>query len=167
MPAQAVEVQIAEAIVAGLNAAYFSSPYQRITAVRRDVPEREGQQLSTLQVSVVTPGHEAEQATRQGDLYTYQTAIVLARHVRTQQDADDIRRLRQEIVDVIRSGIATFSSMPEDVKFMRAMTETSFERDTMLDRNVMLCSIGVEHRVVRYWIQPLGGPTGATGATGP
>jgi hypothetical protein len=158
-PTAAIEVQIADALAAGITAAYFSDPYRRITAIRRDVPDYEGPELKTLQVSVVSPSDEMEPA-RQGDMFTYATTVVLARHVANQTQIDDLRRLRQEIVDAIRSGVINIQAVSEDLRFVRAYTQTAFDRDALSDRRVMLASIAIEHKMIRGWVQPTG-PTGA------
>lgn len=162
---QAIEVQIADAIVSGLNACRFSPPYSQITAVRRDVPDYEGPELKSLQVSVVCPREEMEPV-RHGDMVTYTTTIVIARHVSSQTDIDNLRRLRQEVVDMIRSGVVVMSGLPEECRFVRAATETAFDRDALSDRRVMLASVAVEHRLLRGWVEaiPAPSPTGPTGA---
>jgi hypothetical protein len=159
MPNPAYEVQIADAIVAGLNACTFSPPYAQITAVRRDVPDYDGPALSDLHVSVVCPREEMEPA-RHGDMFTYMTTIVIARHVVSQDDIDDLRRLRQEVVDMIRSRVCVFPGLPENTLLVRAFSETQFDRDSLTDRRVMLASVGVEHKMLRGWESAIG----ATGA---
>lgn len=152
----AIEVQIADSIVAGLNACTFSAPYSQIVAVRRDVPDYDGPSLSQLQVSVVCPREDMEPA-RHGDMFTYTTTIVLARHVTTQQDIDDLRQLRQDVVDMIRSRVCVFQDMPQNIVLVRAWSETQFDRDSLTDRRVMLSSVGVEHKLLRGWEQAIGG----------
>lgn len=164
-PAPAVEVQIADAIVAGLNSYTFSAPYSQITAVRRDVPDYEGQELRSLQVSVVCPSDEMEQA-RGGDMFTFTTTIVVAKHVTSQGEIDNLRRLRQEIVDGIRSNLLTITGLPDGCYFQRAYTQTAFDRDSLADRRVMLASIAVEHKLFRSRLEPLAIPSGG-GSTGP
>jgi len=164
-PEPAIEIQIADAIVAGLNACYFSAPYSTITAVRRDVPDYDGPELKNLQVSVVCPREEMEPV-RHGDMVTYQTTIVIARHVTSQADIDNLRRLRQEIVDMIRSGVVAMPGLPEECRFVRASTETAFDRDALSDRRVMLASVAVEHRLLRGWVAAIT-PPAPTGPTGP
>ena len=159
MPSAAIEVQIADAIAAGLNACTFSAPYQTIDAVRRDVPDYEGPRLADLRVSVVCPRDEMEPA-RHGDMFTFTTTIVIARHVDTQDDIDALRKLRQEVVDMIRSRVCTFPGLPENTLLVRAFSETQFDKDTLTGRRVFLASVGVEHRMLREWVA-------AIGATGP
>lgn len=163
MPAaNAIEVQIADALAAGITAAYYSAPYSRITAVRRDTPDYEGPELKTLQVSVVCPNEEMEPA-RQGDMFTYTTTVVLAKHVANQAAIDDLRRLRQEIVDMIRSGVIDIEAVSEDIRFVRAYTQTSFDRDSLANCRVMLASIAIEHKMIRGWVQAIAAPA-PTGA---
>jgi hypothetical protein len=164
-PPPAVEVQIADAIVAGINSYTFTSPYAQVTAVRRDVPDYEGQELKTLQVSVVCPSEEMEQA-RGGDVFAYTTTIVIAKHVTSQTDIDNLRRLRQEMVDGIRSNLMQINGLPEGTYFVRSYTQTAFDRDALSDRRVMLASIAVEHRLFRSRLEPLAIPSGGTGPTG-
>jgi hypothetical protein len=150
MPTDAIAVQIADALAAGLSSHEFSAPYQTISAVRRYVPDYEGSELRSLKVSVVPGSVETERASRGQDLFTHQVAIVLGQHVDgSNQAVDALVLLAQEMVDAIRSQLV---AVPEGVLYQASAIETTFDRDSLTDSRVFLSQIVITYRVPRATI---------------
>lgn len=93
-------IQIADAIVADLNAATFVPPFE---ATREYVPAAELPDLTTLRVSVVPKGLAAEPASRAALATTYQVDIGVQKKLPTEAaaqkaEADALMLLVQKIV---------------------------------------------------------------------
>jgi hypothetical protein len=150
-----IAVDIADALVAGLSAYTFSSPYASITATRRYVPDYEARELGTIKVSVVPGPVETERGSRAMDVFTQQVMVVIAKMVDgTNEDIDELTNLCQEIMDAIRSDVLAAQGMPENAKYFGCSMEVNFDRDSLTEKRVFLAQIDVTYRVPRYVIEP-------------
>jgi hypothetical protein len=102
----ATVIQIADAVVAVLNAATLSQP---LTAVRHYLPEFDLQEMETLHVSVVPAELDEEIADRTRDRAEYKVHVAVQKRVVRQEppgiDAaavDAIMQLVEEIDDLFR-----------------------------------------------------------------
>lgn len=150
----AVAVEIADAVAAGISAHEFSAPYASISAVRRYVPDYEAVELAQLKVSVVPGQIDVEKATRLSDLFTHEIAVVLGKQTDgTNEEVDALTRLGEEVMDAIRSGVLVTTGMPENVMFYSATMQQHFDRDAMSGQRVYLGQILVQYRVPRGHLQ--------------
>lgn len=152
-----VAVQIADALAAGISIHTFSSPYASVSAVRRYVPDYEGPELRTLQVSVVPGTIESERSSRGQDLFTHEIMVVVAKQTDgSNGDVDQLTNLCEEIMDAIRSETLSVPTMPENARYFGSAMQTSFDRDSLTDRRVFLAQIAVTYRVPRDHLTPTG-----------
>lgn len=153
----AIAVQIADALAAGISMHTFSSPYAAVSAVRRYVPDYEGPELRTLQVSVVPGSTESERSSRGQDLFTQEIMVVVAKQTDgSNADVDKLTNLCEEIMDAIRSETLSVPTMPENARYFGAAMQTSFDRDSLTDLRVFLAQIAVTYRVPRDHLTPTG-----------
>ena len=99
-------IQIADAVVAVLNAATLSQPF---TAVRHYLPEFDLKQMDTLHVSVVPAELDEEIADRTRDRAEYKIHVAVQKRVAKQEPPgldtaaiDGLMQLIEEIDDVLR-----------------------------------------------------------------
>ena len=152
-----VGVQIADALAAGISMHTFSSPYASVSAKRRYVPDYEGPELRSLQVSVVPGTIESERSSRGQDLFTQEIMVVVAKQTDgSNADVDKLANLCEEIMDAIRSETLSVPTMPENARYFGAAMQTSFDRDSLTDRRVFLAQIAVTYRVPRDHLTPTG-----------
>jgi hypothetical protein len=152
-----VAIEISDALAAGISAYEFSAPYASVDAVRRYLPDYEGPQLRTLQVSVVPGPVETERSSRGQDLFTHEIMVVIAKSVDgSNSDIDELTNLAEEMVDAIRSNLLVMPTMPENAKYFGAAMQTTFDRDSLMDRRVFLAQINVTYRVPRDHLTPTG-----------
>jgi hypothetical protein len=147
----ALDVQVAEAVAAGISAATFSAPYAKISAVAEDDPDYEGLDMLQLQCSVLCVGSSAEKRTHGSDTFDYQVGVVLAQHAPKQADRNALRLLRQEVLDLIRSELI---EMPSEVRPIRFETGDNYSPDALTGRNIFQAKIMAEYRASRDKIRP-------------
>lgn len=94
-------IEIADAVVAELNAAAFSQPF---TAQRVYVPNFSAQELTTLKVVIVPRGEEGSIANRSATQHEYTVDIGILKKVAqpTPDQIDPLMLLAQEIGDYFR-----------------------------------------------------------------
>jgi hypothetical protein len=102
----AATIQIADALVAALNAAALSQPF---TAVRHYLPEFELKELDTLHVSVVPAELDEEIVDRTRDRAEYKIHVAVQKRVAKQDPpgidtaaVDALMQLVEEIDDLLR-----------------------------------------------------------------
>ncbi len=138
-------IQIADAIVAGLNAGSFAPPF---TAQRRYRPTFDLAELDTLRVSVVPKSVEITNATRSASYFDCTVDIGIQQKV----DADDagaidaLMDLVQQIADHLR--MQRLSSLPEAV-WLRIANEPVFAPEMLDQERVFTAVLTVTYRVRR------------------
>jgi hypothetical protein len=95
-------IDIAEAVVAELNAASFSQP---VTAARLYTPQFELAEMTTLHVTVVPKGLSSTSLDRSRDTFQYQIDLAVQQKVdQANPPLDALMTLTEEIADHFRAG---------------------------------------------------------------
>lgn len=148
---ESLDVQIADAVAAGISAAVYSVPHATIEAIAEDEPDYDGVDARQLRCSVICVGSSISPHSRFAHLIDYQAGVILARHVTTQAERNALRLLRQEVADVIRSAHFT---LPDGVKFMTIETGDVYLQDALTSRNLFQAKIMAQYSVVRDKLAP-------------
>jgi len=152
-----IGIEISDALAAGISSYEFSAPYASVNADRRYVPDDDGTAVRSLQVSVVPGPVETERSSRGQDLFTHEIMVVIAKSVDgSNAEVDALTNLAEEIVDAIRSDLLVMPTMPANAKYFGAAMQTTFDRDSLMDRRVFLAQINVTYRVPRDHLTPTG-----------
>lgn len=154
MSTESIDVQLAEAVAAGISAHTYSAPYAKITAIAEDDPDYDGLEMKDLRCSVICVGSSNTQNSRGGDAIEYQVGIIIARRADSQAERNVIRLLRQEIVDVLRS--EGMFELPEGVRYMRFETGDAYHQDQVTNRKIFQAKIMAEYRIVLGKLVPAG-----------
>jgi hypothetical protein len=101
-------IDIADSIVAELNAASFSQP---VAAVRHYAPQYDVAEMTTLHVTVVPKGLASKSLDRSRDTFEYMIDVAVQQKVdQANPPLDDLMGLVEEIADHFRA--AALSSFP-------------------------------------------------------
>ncbi|MCI0333695.1 MAG: hypothetical protein L0228_10795 [Planctomycetes bacterium] len=101
-------IDIADSIVAELNAATFSQP---VSAVRHYAPQFEMTEMTTLHVTVVPKGLSSQLLDRSRDTFEYLVDVAVQQKVdQTNPSLDALMNLVEEIADHFRA--ASLASFP-------------------------------------------------------
>jgi len=143
--AESAVVQVADAVVASLNAGSFAPPF---TAQRRYRPAFDLAELDTLRVSVVPKSVEITNATRSASYFDCTVDIGVQQKV----DADDanaidsLMDLVQQLADHLR--LQRLSGLPEAV-WLRIANEPVFAPEHLDQQRVFTSVISVTYRLRR------------------
>lgn len=140
----AVVVDIADAVVASLNAATFSQPF---TAQRLYVPLFKLEEMDTLHVSVVPRGDDASRFNREVFQEEYQIDIGVQQRVDMSTPAlDALVLLVQEIKDHLKA--TPLADFPE-ATFARVQHDPFYSRKHLLELRQFTAIPTVTYRVWR------------------
>jgi len=144
----AIEILIADSLAESLSAHTFPGTIQRVQAVRRFVPDYQGDEVADLKVSVVPGECEVSNHTHGADLFESSIHVVIAKRFESDAEIDDLIELRSAIVDAIRSRVLPASSppMPDGVAWMGITNAVTFNPDQVTGRRVFLGEITVTYR---------------------
>ena len=143
--AESAVVQVADAVVASLNAGSFSVPF---VAQRRYRPTFDLAELDTLRVSVVPESVETINATRSASYFDCTVDIGIQQKV----DADDagaidaLMDLVQEIVDHLR--MQRLDDLPE-AAWLRIANKPVFAPEHLDQQRVFTSVVTVTYRIWR------------------
>jgi hypothetical protein len=113
-------LDLADAVRSGLDATTLSSVATQPSVVRLNWPEYEIEELADA-VLVVSPGAVTiNRVNRTNHEYTYAINVFVARHTPTEETADDMYDLAEEVIDVLRSHV-----WPAGVTFPTGVTSPS------------------------------------------
>jgi hypothetical protein len=142
-----IDVEVADALAAGISAKAWAGPYGTVTARRLFVPDYTMEDLTTLKVSVVPGTIEIMNAVRGADMFDLDIHVVIAKHLDEDAEADDLVDLRTQIVDAIRSGTVPTPGMPDGVKWLSIAYGQTFDRDSLTEKRTFTADIAVTYKV--------------------
>jgi len=144
----AIEILIADSLADSLSRHTFDGAISKIAAVRRFVPDFQGDDVSTLKVSVVPGECEVTNHTHGADLFEVSVHVVIAKRITTDEDVDDLVELRTNIVDAIRSKVipASVPAMPAGVSWFSISNSVTFQPDQITNHRVFMGEIMVTYR---------------------
>jgi hypothetical protein len=142
-----IDVEVADALAAGISAKVWSGLYATVTARRLFVPDYTMEDLSSLKVSVVPGSIEIMNAVRGADMFDLDIHVILAKHLDKDSEADDLVDLRTQIVDAIRSGTVATPGMPDGVKWMSIAYGQTFDMDALTKERTFTSNIAVAYKV--------------------
>lgn len=141
--------QVCTELATALSAATWTTAIPSITAAFRRLPDYVLEDLGSLKVSVV-PGqvgvNQTEPQPRGADFFEVRVAIVLAKHVASEQDVADLEDLNMAIVDAIRSYKVT-PAFPSQADWTDISITSPFDPQALNERNVFLSQTDVT-----YWV---------------
>lgn len=142
---------VCDQLAAELTAYAWTEAIPSITASFRRMPDYVLEDLGTLKVSVV-PGqvgvNQNDQQPRGADFFEVTVAVVLAKHVASEQDIQDLEDLNIAIVDAIRSYKVTLPGIPY-ADWTDISITTPFDPQTLTERNVFLSQTEITWMVPR------------------
>jgi hypothetical protein len=141
-----VDVLVSEAIAAAMSAKSFSGVLKTCPTVYREYVDPEAESFSSLQ-GFVSPGElDVAQETRGADMHTVLVQILIGMRCESDAAKRNMRVLRAEIVDMLRSETLpqTTPAFPENVKWARCRTIESPGRQ-LLGMDIWLCAISAEY----------------------
>lgn len=145
---EAIEILIADSLARSLTAHTFPGVIGRIQAVRKLVPDYQGDDVTELRVSVVPGTCDVTNHTHGADLYEVECHVVIAKRIDTDGELDDLIELRSDIVDAIRSKLLPASSpeMPSGTVWQAINNSVTFDRDQITGHRVFLADVTVTYR---------------------
>lgn len=127
-----------------------------IAAAWRRKPDYDLSDLGTLKVSVV-PGpvaiNQRQQAPRGCDFFELTVGIVIAKHVGSEQEIQDIEDLNQAIMDAIRSELLPLEGL-EAADWLDIGQPVPYDAETLQERNVFMSQIEVTYAVPLNKLSP-------------
>lgn len=121
----------------------------KITAEWRRKPDYGLPDLGTLKVSVV-PGpvqiNQRQQAPRGADFFELTVGIVVAKHVGTEQEIQDLEDLNMAIMDAIRSELLPLEDL-DAADWLDIGQPVPYDAEVLQERNVFLSQIEVTYMV--------------------
>lgn len=144
----AIEILIADSLAESLTNHTYDGAIAKIDAVRRFVPDYQGEDVETLKVSVVPGECEVTNHTHGADLFESSIHVVIAKRIVNDADIDDLVELRTNIVDAIRSRTLPASTppMPAGVSWMSISNTVTFQPDQITNHRVFTAEITVTYR---------------------
>lgn len=142
---------VCDELAAALSAYEWTEAIPSLTAAFRRTPDYVLEDLGTLKVSVV-PGqvgvNQNDQQPRGADFFQIAVSVVLAKHVGTEQEIQDLEDLNMAIVDAIRSYKVTLANIPY-ADWTDISITTPFDPQTLVERNVFLSQTEITFMVPR------------------
>jgi hypothetical protein len=144
----AIEILIADSLADSISRHTFDGAISKVTAVRRFVPDFQGEDVSTLKVSVVPGECEISNHTHGADLFESSIHVVIAKRIEDDTDIDDLVDLRTGISDAIRSKTlpASVPAMPSGVVWVSIANTVTFQPDQLTNHRVFMGEITVAYR---------------------
>jgi len=144
----AIEILIADSLADSLTAHTFPGVIKKVDAVRRFVPDYQGEDVASLKVSVVPGECEVTNHTHGADLFESSIHVVIGKRLEFDAEIDALVELRSDIVDAIRSRKLPASSppMPDGVAWMNVTNAVTFNPDAVTGKRVFLGEITVTYR---------------------
>jgi len=157
--------QIGEALATALSGYTFAGPYASIDAAYRRRPDYTLEDLGTLKVSVVPgPYGMGTQFTIAGTLNASNTrgmhyvsttfGIVLAKHIGSTEEIEDLEDLAQQVLDVIRSDLITLTGVPQGTVWSDFQQPVPFDPDALGDRSVWMTQLEITYAVPLVKVAP-------------
>lgn len=145
---EAIEILIADSLAKSLTAHTFPGVISRIQAVRKLVPDFQGENVTALRVSVVPGPCEVSNHTHGADLFEMETLVVVAKRIDDDSEIDDLIDLRSNIVDAIRSKSLPPSTpaMPDGTVWQGITNQVTFDRDQITGHRVFVADVTVTYR---------------------
>lgn len=144
----AIEILIADSLAQSLSAHQFPGTIGRITAVRRVAPDLQGDDVSTLRVSVVPGACEVTNHTHGADLFEAEIHVVIAKRMDDDAEIDDLIDLRTNVLDAIRSKSLPASTppMPSGTVWQSITNSVTFDRDQIMGQRVFVADVTIIYR---------------------
>ena len=144
----AIEILIADSLADSLTRATFDGAVLTVPAIRRFVPDFQGDDVETLKVSVVPGECDVTNHTHGADLFEATVHVVIAKRIASDADIDDLVELRTNIVDAIRSKALPESvpPMPSGVHWVSIANAVTFAPDQITNHRVFQGEITVTYR---------------------
>lgn len=157
MPADPhIQRTIGQQLAAAMSDYAWPGNITTIDAVWRRKPDYELEDLGTLKVSVV-PGpvqlNQRMQQPRGADFFELTVGIVVAKHVGSEQEIEDLEDLNQAIIDAIRSKLLSLQGL-EAASWIEIAQPVPYDQDVLVNRNVFLSQIEVTYTVALNKLQP-------------
>lgn len=145
---EAIEILIADSLAKSLTAHTFPGVISRIQAVRKLVPDFQGEDVTSLRVSVVPGPCEVSNHTHGADLFEMETHVVVAKRIDDDAEIDDLIDLRSNILDAIRSKSLPPSTppMPDGTVWQGITNQVTFDRDQITGHRVFVADVTVTYR---------------------
>lgn len=145
---EAIEILIADSLAKSLTAHTFPGVISRIQAVRKLVPDFQGEDVTSLRVSVVPGPCEVSNHTHGADLFEMETHVVVAKRIDDDSEIDDLIDLRSNILDAIRSKSLPPSTppMPDGTVWQGITNQVTFDRDQITGHRVFVADVTVTYR---------------------
>lgn len=144
-----IQRTIGQQLATAMSAYTWPGNIPTLSAVWRRKPDYELEDLGTLKVSIV-PGpvqlNQRMQQPRGADWFELTVGIVVAKHVGTEQEIQDIEDLNQAIIDAIRSKLLDLEAS-EAANWIEIAQPVPYDPDVLANRNVFLSQIEVTYTV--------------------
>ena len=143
-----IELLVADSLAQSLSDHSFPGAISRVEAVRRFVPDIQGEDVSTLKVSVVPGEVDVTNHTHGADLFESSIHVVIAKRFENDGEIDDLVELRSNVVDAIRSRTLPASTppMPAGVAWMSIANTVTFAPDQFTNHRVFVGEITITYR---------------------
>jgi hypothetical protein len=150
MPADPhIQRLVGQKLAEALSGYSWPGTLSTIEAAWRRKPDYDLTDLGTLKVSVV-PGpvqiNQRQQAPRGADFFELTVGIVIAKHVGSEQEIQDLEDLNQAIMDAIRSELLPLDDL-EAADWLDIGRPVPYDVEALQERNVFLSQIEVAYMV--------------------
>lgn len=136
-------------LATALSSHTWTTAIPAVTATFRRMPDYGLEDLGSLKVSVV-PGqvtvNQTEPQPRGADFFEVTVAVVLAKHVGSEQEVADLEDLNMAIVDAIRSYQVTLSGIT-NADWTDISIASPYDPQALSERNVFL-----SQTAVTFWV---------------
>lgn len=151
-----IQRTIGQQLATAISAYAWPGNIETVQAVWRRKPDYELEDLGTLKVSVV-PGpvqlNQRMPQPRGADFFELTVGIVVAKHVGSEQEIEDVEDLNQAIIDAIRSKLLDLEES-EAAQWIEIAQPVPYDPDVLANRNVFLSQIEVTYTVAIDKLQP-------------
>lgn len=166
MPAQHIQRITGQALADGLSGYTFDGTITSIAAAYRRRPDYTVEDLGSLKISVVpgplgtgsssssAPPTFGATVSRGTDFYTATFGIVLAKHVGSEAEIEDLEDLNQGIMDAIRSNLVDMPGALPGTDWSDFGQPMPFDAEALDDRNVFISQIEVTYTIPVERIRP-------------
>ena len=150
MPADPhIQRLVGQKLAEALSGYEWPGTLSTIEAAWRRKPDYDLTDLGTLKVSVV-PGpvqiNQRQQAPRGADFFELTVGIVIAKHVGSEQEIQDLEDLNQAIMDAIRSELLPLDDL-EAADWLDIGQPVPYDVEALQERNVFLSQIELTYMV--------------------
>lgn len=143
--------QVCDELAAAISDYTWTENLPSVSAAFRRMPDYELEDLGSLKCSVV-PGsigvNQNDQQPRGADFFQVTVAVVLAKHVDSEQAIQDLEDLNHAIVDAIRSYKLTLATIPY-CDWTDISITTPYDPQSLVERNVFLSQTEITYMVPR------------------